>query len=93
MKIKPSPNKIIIKIKNVWNDEDKETKLKTDVSYEPHHHIRYDAIVAGIPDRYEGGIICSKYIGSPSLKSYANVPGRNLYCYKPEYYYIGVGER
>tara|TARA_R110002126_G_scaffold153682_3_gene300815 strand:- start:4373 stop:5368 length:996 start_codon:yes stop_codon:yes gene_type:complete len=88
MKFKPTPNKIIIKIKNIFNDQDKESKLKTDVTFDPYQHIRYEAIVDGVPDRYEGGIICSKHQGSPPYRTYTRSKRSKLYSYKPKYYYI-----
>jgi co-chaperonin GroES (HSP10) len=88
MKFKPSPNKIIIKIKGQFNDVD-EHGLKIDTTWNPEQHIRIEGEVVAVPHRYDSEYIGHKYPGSPQPKSHnPNNRVTAMYFYNHRYYTV-----
>lgn len=85
-KFKPTPNVLIIKFKNQFNDEDP-NGLKVDTTYNPEHHIRISAEVVGVPPRFESPTLAHKYPGSPPPRSYSHKSKMtSLYYHKHTFY-------
>ena len=87
MNFKPTSNRIIIKVKGIFNEID-DNGLMIDTSFNPHEHIRYDAEVVAIPERFSGGVVNQEYTGKPSAGLYLPTPTHSLYCHTPKYNYV-----
>ncbi len=88
MRIKPSPSRLIIKLKGNFNDTIKmgnDLDFQIDTSYNPTHHIRIEGEVVGVPERIESNPLTQVYAGLPTPKQYAPAPVRNLYHHAPKW--------
>lgn len=91
MKFQPTPRKIIIRFKNLWNDE--KDGIKLDTTYKPEHHIRISAEVVAVPKRFEGGIINQHYEGSPAPRNYSSKrKDYQLYYHETPFYDVSDAE-